>query len=198
MIWNNHSKEIPKGSHAFLSPSTYSWCKYDDDKLVRTYINKLAAARGTAIHELAQKLIGMKVRLPDTEDTLNMYVNDAISAKLEPEKQLYYSKFCYGTADAIGVKDGKLTIYDLKTGKIPASFVQLEIYSALFFLEYLQFKPESTRIELRIYQNNEVKVEEPEIDVIVPIMDRIVRFSRALQYLEDEYDEGFDTLWGGT
>lgn len=198
MIWNNHSREIPKGSHAFLSPSSHSWCNYDDDKLIRTYINKLAVSRGTALHELAQKLILMKVRLPEKEETLNMYVNDAITAKLEPEKQLFYSKFCYGTADAIGVKDGKLTIYDLKTGKTPVSFVQLEIYAALFFLEYLQFKPDKTKVELRIYQSCEIRKEEPEVDVIVPIMDRIVRFSRNLELLEAEYDEGFDSFWSST
>lgn len=192
MIWNNHSREIPKGAHAFLSPSGHSWCNYNDDKLVKIYINKLASARGTALHELAQRLIHMKVRLPEKQETLNMYVNDAISAKLEPEKQLFHSKFCFGTADAIGVKDGKLTIYDLKTGKIPASFVQLEIYAALFFLEYPQFKIDSTDIELRIYQNDEIKMEEPETDEIVPIMDRIVRFSKVLQHLEDEYDDGFE------
>lgn len=191
MIWNDHKRDIPKGSHAFLSPSNHSWCGYDDDKLLKTYINKLASVRGTLLHELAQRLILMKVRLPEKQETLNMYVNDAIRAKLEPEKQLYYSKFCYGTADAIGMKDGKLVIYDLKTGKIPASFVQLEIYAALFFLEYPQFKPDSTVVELRIYQSCEMKIEEPELDVIVPIMDRIRRFSKMLQYLEDEYDDGF-------
>lgn len=127
-----------------------------------------------------------------------MYVNDAISEKMEPEKQLYHSKFCYGTADAIGVKDGTLSIYDLKTGKIPASFTQLEVYAALFFLEYPQFKPGSIKMELRIYQNDEVRIEEPEVDKIVPIMDRIVRFSKVLQHLEDEYDDGFDTLWSGS
>lgn len=140
----------------------------------------------------------MKVVLPDVEETLNMYVNDSIREKMEPEKQLYYSKFCYGTADAIKMKDGVLKIFDLKTGKIEASFKQLEIYAALFFLEYSQYKPYQTEIELRIYQNNELKVENPDVEIIVPIMDRIVKFSNILKYLEDEYDDGFETLWGGS
>ncbi len=192
MIWNDHSREIPKGSHAFLSPSTYNWINYDDDKLVRTYVGKLSITRGTALHELAQRLIGLKVKLPKEEKTLNMYVNDTIQEKMEPEKQLFYSKFCFGTADAIGISDGVLKIHDLKTGKIKASFKQLEIYAALFFLEYLQFKPSNTAVVLRIYQNDKMIVEEPDVDVIVPIMDRIVRYSRILQQMEDEYDEGFE------
>lgn len=198
MIWNDHSREIPKGSHAFLSPSTYSWCNYDDEKLTASYINKLAVSRGTALHELAEKLIRMKVMLPKTKETLNMFVNDSIQEHMESEKQLYYSKFCYGTADAIGLKDGILKIFDLKTGRHDASFKQLEIYAALFFLEYPHLKVDKIRTILRIYQHNVIRIEEPGVDVIVSLMDRIVRFSRILKVMEDKYDEGFETLWSGS
>lgn len=198
MFWNDHRRDIPKGSHSFLSPSTHSWCNYDEAKLTHVYINKLAAARGTALHELAQKLILMKVGLAEERKTLNMYVNDVISERLESEKQLFYSKFCYGTADAIGLKDGMLSIFDLKTGKIPASFTQLEIYAALFFLEYSQFCPEGISVRLRIYQGDEIREEFPETDIIVSHMDRIRRFSRVLLTLEEEYDDGFETFWSGS
>lgn len=193
MIWNDHSRDIPNGSHAFLSPSTYSWAGYNDEKLMETYINKLAVARGTAMHDLACRLIKMKVRLPKNKNTLNLYVNDAITYKMDPERKLYYSKFCYGTADAIGLKDSLLRISDLKTGKTKASFEQLLLYAALFFLEYRQYKPSDLKVELRIYQNDEVRIEEPETDDIVPRMDKIVRFDRILTELEERYDEGFDS-----
>ena len=43
MLWNNHSRDMPDGSHSFLSPSLHSWLNYSDEKLVKVYINKLAA-----------------------------------------------------------------------------------------------------------------------------------------------------------
>lgn len=195
MIWNNHSRDIRNGEHAFLSPSSYAWFNYSDDKLFDVYINRLAAVRGTALHDLARQLIQLKVLLPDNHETLNMYVNDAIRMKMVPEVQLYFSKFCYGTADSITVKDGVLHIHDLKTGRTKASFMQLGIYAALFFLEYDQhFRPSNTKIELRIYQNNEVLIEKPDIDYILPIMDKIKRFSKLLTMMEENYDDRLETF----
>lgn len=191
MLWNDHSRDVPDGSHAFLSPSSYAWLNYSDDKLKEVRLNKISAEKGTKLHALACQLIKMKVRLPDIQTTLSMYVNDAIDLKMEPEKKLYYSKFCYGTADAILVGNHTLQIHDLKTGvKIPASFKQLEIYAALFFLEYPYYKPgDMARIELRIYQQNEIRVEFMSVDEVVPIMDRIIRFDKILQLLEENYNE---------
>lgn len=192
MLWKDFSRTFKDGEHSFLSPSTYSWFNYNDDKLVISYINKLAASRGTAIHALACNLIKLKVKLPDEHKTLNMYVNDAIKYHMRPEEKLYYSKFCFGTTDAVNYEDYVLRISDLKTGKIKASFMQLRIYAALFFLCYPEIKlPDVRRMELRIYQSDEVLIENPEIDDILPIMDKIVRYSRILQGLEDEYNDGF-------
>lgn len=194
MIWNEHSRDMPDGAHSFLSPSMHSWLNYSDEKLVQTYINKLAAQRGTALHDLACRLIKMKVILPEEEKTLNMYVNDAIHFKMEPEKKLYYSKFCFGTADTIAVTRDLLRIHDLKTGSSKASMSQLEIYTALFFLEYsAYYKPGDLDIELRIYQNDEIQFETPETDTIVHIMDKIVRYGRILEELEERYDEHFES-----
>ena len=195
MYWNDHKRDIPKDAHAFLSPSSYSWFNYSDDKLLTTYINKLAAARGTALHDLASRCIKLKQTLPNEQKTLNMFVNDAIHYKMESEMKLYYSKFCFGTADAISINNNKLKIFDLKTGIGKTSFMQLRIYAALFFLEYKQYKVSKiSEIELRIYQNDEIRIENPGADDIVPVMDRIKRFSKILQELEDKYDEGFEDL----
>lgn len=197
VFWNDHTRDMPEGTHAFLSPSQHSWCNYSDDKLMQTYINTLASARGTLLHKTACDLIKLKIPLPDEPKTLNMYVNDCLRHHMEPEKKLYYSKFCYGTADAISIRDNKLKIFDLKTGKNKASFVQLRIYVALFFLEYTRYKPGMLDdIELRLYQNNEVFEEHPTTDVIVPIMDTIVRFDRILTDLEAKYDDGFTDSYG--
>lgn len=195
MIWNEHSRDIPEGAHSFLSPSTHSWLNYNDDKLVKTYISRLAAQRGTALHELACKLIKMKVSLPAEEVTLNMFVNDALYYKLDPERKLYYSKFCFGTADAIGIDGDILRIHDMKTGVTKVSMDQLEIYEALFFLEYdSYFRPSDLDSELRIYQNNDIIVGKPDLDRIVHIMDTIKRFDRILNELEERFDEHFDEI----
>ena len=195
MIWNDHSSEIPEGAHSFLSPSLHTWLNYDDEKLIKTYINRLAAQRGTAIHDTAAKLIKLKISLPEEKRTLNMYVNDAIQFKMEPEKKLYYSKFCFGTADAICVDDhnGILRIHDLKTGVTKVSFAQLELYASIFFLEYSYYKPGDLKVYLRIYQNDDVLDKNPDTDLILHDMDKIVRFDRILKELEERYDEHFDS-----
>ena len=43
MIWKDFSKKFRDGEHAFLGASNHAWYNYDDEKLVRIYINKLAA-----------------------------------------------------------------------------------------------------------------------------------------------------------
>lgn len=198
MIWKDFSRNFKDGDHAFLSPSTHSWYNYDEDKLIKVYMNKLAASRGTAMHALACSLIRLKVKLPKLKKTLNLYVNDAIKFGLNPEYKLYYSKFCYGTADAIGFENWHLEIADLKTGKTKVSFLQLRIYAALFFLCYPEFELKNVKgITLRIYQNDEVLIENPEIDEILPIMDKIIRYTKILQLMEDEYDENFSSHRSG-
>lgn len=189
MIWKDFSKKFKDGEHAFLGASQHAWYNYDDEKLVRIYINKLAASRGTALHDLACKLIKMKVKLPENGSTLSLYVNDAIDLELRPEEKLFYSKFAYGTADAIDFKDGVLRVSDLKTGKTKVSFLQLMIYAALFLLCYPEIPLKMVKkIELRIYQNNEVLIEMSNIDEILPVMDRIQRCSKILEELEENYD----------
>lgn len=188
MIWKDFSKRFKDGEHAFLGASNHAWYNYDDEKLLKVFINKLAAARGTALHDLACRLIKMKVKLPEDGSTLSLYVNDAIRFGLRPEEKLFYSKFAYGTADCIDFKDGVLRVSDLKTGKTKVSFLQLMIYIALFLLSYPEIPLKMVkRIELRIYQNNEVLVETPEIDEILPIMDKITRYSKILEEFESQY-----------
>ena len=167
------------GTHAFLSPSNPAWVNYDEDKLDRVFFASLAAQRGTELHELAHRLIKLNVRLPDSPTTLNLYVNDAIGYRMTPEQLFYYSENCYGHADCAGFRNNKLRIHDLKTGVNEAPFKQLEIYAALFCLEY-KFKPNEIGIELRIYQNDGVKGHIPEPDEIFHIMDKIRTHDKRL------------------
>ena len=188
MIWKDFSKTFKDGDHAFLSASNYHWYNYDDEKLLKVYINKLASVKGTALHDLACRLIKMKEVLPDERRNLNNYVNDCIKYKMNPEYKLFYSKFAYGTADAINFEDHVLRIFDLKTGKTNASILQLKIYASLFLLCYPEIPLRMVKeIELRLYQNDEVLIDTPSIDEILPIMDKIKRYSKLLENFEEEY-----------
>lgn len=211
MNWNDHSKL--SGKHAILSPSSNSWLNYIQDdvrnELYNRYLAEYAQAIGTIVHEYACKRINLKMPLRPTDkdgllfylldrgipsnvidmgyiyQNLLYYVNDAISYEMNPEVVLYYSENCYGTSDAISFDKNLLRIHDLKTGKNPAEIEQLEIYAALFCLEYNK-RPSEINIELRIYQPGNMMVMKPEATDIVPIMDKIVTMDKFLLKLKSE------------
>jgi len=145
----------------------------------------MAAQRGTELHAFAHEAIRLRVRLPRSPKTLNMYVNDAIGYRMTPEQILYYSDNCFGTADAISYRHKILRISDLKTGVRVVSVRQLEVYAALFCLEY-HVKPMEIEIELRIYQNDEVQVWVVDPDIILHIMDKIVTFDQRIEAIRAE------------
>ena len=212
MNWNDHSKLV--GKHAILSPSGYSWLNYDKkeeakEKLYSRYLSNYAQEVGTLVHEFACKRIqyrmplrkrdqdsvifylldnGIPRNVIDLEyfyENLFYYVNDAIDYRMSPEVVLYYSDNCFGTTDAIYHDKNILRIHDLKTGKSPAHIEQLEIYAALFCLEYKK-KPSDLDMELRIYQPGNLLSMKPDIDDIVPIMDKIVSSDKFLSKIEKE------------
>lgn len=186
MIWNKHSNL--EGQHAFLGASKYHWINYDEEKIAESYSKFLAVQKGTELHEFAATCIRLDQRLPRSNKTLNMYVNDAIGYGMRPEQVLYFSDNCFGTADSIVLdKKGLLRIHDLKTGLIPAHMEQLEVYAALFCLEY-KYKPADIEMELRIYQNDDVLVMNPTVEDIAPIMDRIITFDRIITKIKSEED----------
>lgn len=153
----------------------YHWLNYDADRLTNAVLNYQAKERGTRLHAFAAECIDLKQKLPKNKKTLNTYVNDAIGFRMDTEQVLYYSDNCYGTADAISFNDGFLRIHDLKTGAVPAHMEQLYIYAALFCLEY-GYHPKDIRMELRIYQNDEVWVENPTEEEISPVIAKIKEF----------------------
>lgn len=183
MLFNKHSEL--EGHHAFLSPSKYHWINYDEEKLERVFTAKMAAHRGTELHQFALDAIRLGVKLPKSAKTLHLYVNDAIGYRMTPEQLLVYSPNAFGTADTISFRRNKLRIHDLKTGVTPCSVHQLEVYAALFCLEY-RFKPMDIQIELRIYQNDEVQVYDGDPDVITHIMDKIITFDKRINDLKLE------------
>lgn len=175
-----------QGLHAFLGASNYHWLNWSEDKLATSYVNAKAKERGTELHDFACQCIRLGQKLPSSHKTLNMYVNDAISYRMTPEQVLFYSRWCFGTADTINFKKNLLRIHDYKSGLIQeADMKQLFIYDALFCLEY-DIKPEDIEIENRIYQFDDIRTEHPDASIIRPIMDKIVRFDQILDQVTQE------------
>ena len=174
-----------EGLHAPFSASQSTWLRYDDEKAMEVYMNRKAAEMGTHLHQWAKDTIDLGIKQPRSKKTIYAYVNDAIGFKMKTEVVLFYSERFFGTADAISFRDNFLRIHDLKTGKHPASMDQLEVYAALFFLEY-KVKPSDIDMELRIYQNDEILYHNPTAEDIVPIMDKIVHFDKLLEKLDYE------------
>ena len=186
MNFNKHSEL--EGRHSFLSASKYHWVNYSEEKLEATYRRQRAAAQGTHLHNIAALLIEQRLKLANTKQTMNRYVNDAIGFKMTPELVLRYSDNCFGTADALSFRKNLLRIHDLKTGDSPTSMTQLEIYAAIFCFEY-DFKPSDIDFELRIYQNDEVFIHKPDLDTLVHIQDRIITFDRIIDRIRQEETE---------
>lgn len=206
MIFNEHSNL--KGKHAMLAPSQPHWLRYSEDQLFQRYANQYAQTMGTLLHELAETLIENNLKLKKSDklvvlahllkngiprNVIDMdriynnfmtYVNDAIGFKLTPEQILYYSDYCFGTADAISFRNNFLRIHDYKSGSIPAKMEQLMVYAALFCLEY-KVKPGEIETELRIYQNDEILHHEPTAEELVPVMDSIIQHSKFMEQLEE-------------
>ena len=174
-----------EGQHAFLGASKYHWINYDESKVAELYSKVLAAQKGTVLHDFAAQCISLGQKLPKSQKSLNMHVNDAIGFKMTPEQVLFYSENCFGTTDAIAFRKGLLRIHDYKSGVIPGHMEQLEIYAALFCLEY-KIKPGDIEMELRIYQHDEILFHHPTVEDIAPIIDKIITFDKIINKIKGQ------------
>ena len=208
MIWKDYSdlKKKFKNNHAFCSASNYHWRNYDKEKLIQSKVNSYANTVGTLLHDYAAESIekGFKAYKGDKRSILRYlviennipdyavdidylfpnlmnYINDSIGYRMKPEVFLYYSDNFYGWTDAISYKDGVLRISDLKTGRTPVSFMQLENYAAFFCLDYKVKPSDITKLEFRIYQNGEIIFADPDPKIIHPITEQIIEFNNALE-----------------
>lgn len=211
MIFNNHEKL--EGQHAFLGASTYHWLRWDDETLEKRYYGQYSQMIGTELHVLAKDLIQNRIKLAksdkkiiditlgrlnipkgayDSEEILiNLlpFVNDAIGFRMTPEVLLYYSINCFGTTDTIAFDEFNkvLRIHDYKSGITPSKMDQLMIYAALFCLEYKK-NPFDFVTELRIYQNGEILIMNPEPTEIEGVMNLITSKNKTiLKFMEREY-----------
>lgn len=173
-----------KDKHSFLSPSNYHWINYNPEKLASVYRNQQAKEEGNIQHAFASVAIQKRIKLANHKKALNLFVNDSIGFKMESEQVLYYSDNSFGTADAISFKDGLLRIFDLKTGMSKCSFKQLDVYAALFCLEY-GLDPTMIQIEERIYQFNGYTINVPDPLFVRDIMNTIIEFDVILDTIKE-------------
>ena len=120
-------------------------------------------------------------------NTFVNYVNDAIGFDMTPEVVLKYSENAFGTTDAIRFNEKKmqLRIHDYKSGVTKPCLRQLEVYAALFCMEY-NIKPKDLSMELRIYWQDDIIVGEPTPADIVPIIDKIIDSDKFINSLKGE------------
>lgn len=174
MKWNKHLNL--EGKHALFSPSQPRWVKYNDEQILQFLKTQKAAAEGTRLHEWAAECIrlGKKQIVPRGKvRTIESYINDAIGYGMDPEVMLHYNDLCFGTADSICFRNGKLRIHDLKTGTGRVHPEQLVVYAALFCLEYRENPEDMKEIVLQIYQNDMITKIEVEPEDIRDVMDHI-------------------------
>lgn len=141
---------------------------------------------GIEQHRYAAICIEERIVQDDETTTVGMYINQCIQYKMSPEVVLFYSPNAFGTVDAIAYRYRVLRISDLKTGVSRTSEHQLEVYAALFCLEY-RVDPFLMRgIELRIYQDGTVRLYYGDPYFIKAIMDKIVKFDEILNVLREQ------------
>ena len=187
MAWTFNKHKNLEGLHAPFSPSQSSWLRYDEEKAATILRNRRKAERGTRLHAWAKETIDLRIKQPRSKNTLSAYVNDAIGFDMDTEVVLYYSDRIFGTADAISYRkearsEGMyvLRIHDLKTGETDVKMEQLEIYAALFCLEY-KVDPRKIKMELRIYQKDDVIFHNPTAEEVIAIMEHIIRIDKATE-----------------
>ena len=209
----DHSKDIPSGSHAILSPSQSAWTNYESEEKLFNLVNaSYAQTIGTLLHQLAAAAIKYKVKIPkiaakpiillwllangvprgiiDVNKYITnfvSYVNDGIGFDMTPEVPLKFSENAFGTADAICFNEKKmqLRIHDYKSGITKPCLRQLEVYAAYFCMEY-HIKPKDISIELRIYWQDQIITGLPTAADIVPLIDRTIAYDKFINNLKGE------------
>lgn len=172
-----------KGTHAFLSPSQPAWLRYTEGHLLDMYRQESAKEMGTRLHAWAEETIKLGLtQSTRSNKILSCYVNDAIGFRMEPEKLLFHTKYCYGTADSIIFEPRKriLRVHDLKTGVTKPHDDQLKVYCALWCLSN-GMEPEQITFICRFYQRPEVVEFRPDPSEIRGIMNIILQWESILE-----------------
>lgn len=113
------------------------------------------------------------------------FINDSIGFRMDSEKRLYLSDNFFGTSDAAMYypNENLLRIMDLKTGSRPAKMTQVYIYAALYCYSN-NLNPLTTNFETRIYQNAEIRIEQPTGENINDILKNILHKNELIKKFE--------------
>lgn len=158
--------------------------KYD---LVNYIYTKYTKANTEPLSSYGEALIDQLDYIPnEVFEAIMHYVNDGISYKMKVEWPVKFSNRVFGHADTIifSNKNKLLRIHDLKTGSHEANIEQLEIYAALFCLEYA-IRPSEIEVELRLYQWDGIVVHHPTVEDLLPIMDQITGIEKIANNLKE-------------
>ena len=143
-----------------------------------------------AVSSYGTKLIEHVCQLPkEVFEVVRLYIKDGVDCKMTTEQPLVYSDKIFGTADTISFRNNVLRIHDLKTGALKADMEQLATYAALFCLEYgpkYGFKPGDIEYELALYQWDEITVDNPTVEDILPIINRIIQIDKVANKYDKE------------
>lgn len=203
MILNPHLDIV--GKHAIFGASNWRWINYENDEdFAQAMVSKWATDIGTGAHEFAARHIRRGIKLdssrlaknelllylledckipeyaidiPRLFDNVRNYVNDCVGFHMTPEVPIKYADAVFGTADAVQYDDKVLRIFDLKTGMLAGHMEQLMVYAAFYCLDY-RVKPFDISMELRIYQNNEIALLNPDPNDIQRIIDQAIRANK--------------------
>lgn len=186
MQFNKHYEL--EGKHSSLSASKHSWVRYTPERMAEVILNERKKQEGTELHAIASAMIKKRIKAnPHVKKAFNAFVNDAIGFKLHSEVVLQYSDNAFATSDAIGFRNGELRIHDLKTGDTKPSFEQLDIYAALFMLEYDIDPFKVNTIVQRLYQFDGFVEQIQDPAVIREIMDKIIELDDVINRVNKEY-----------
>ena len=152
---------------------------------IESYIyNKYYDDDHATVGSYGDKLLNYLGYMPEeVYETLKHYINDAIGFRMTVEQPLVYpgfEEYIRGTSDAICFRNNLLRIHDLKTGSHKADMEQLEVYAALFCLEY-KIKPSEIGYELRLYQIEGLEIYNPTVEDILPVVDAIIGIGRVIK-----------------
>lgn len=168
--------------HRFASANIKAYESYDEEKLddIHKGFRNFVRGRYLGLDDTSKTgplaftiLDNMRYVPEESWVSVAQFINDGCQYKMNSEQPLWYSDNAFGTTDAISFYRNKLRIHDLKTGDNPAKMLQLELYAALFCLEYRK-QPEQIKMELAIYQFGEITRQVPDPKDIRDLMDLII------------------------
>lgn len=173
-------REVEKGVKTHIY--TKYVMPYLDQNFVPEYEDKLLKLRTDYGWELIKHIRYIpKESFVSTKD----FINDSIGFRMDSEKRLYLSDNFFGTSDATMYypNENLLRIMDLKTGSRPAKMTQVYIYAALY-CHANNLNPLQTNFETRIYQNAEIRMEQPAGENINDILKNILHKNELIKKFE--------------